>query len=89
MTAISLTRTETDILQAAAADHGRLHFVPTVKSASHKRLLRRFLRDGLITVRWTGQTTSIASRPGATAPSASPRPNRLTRRLARTRRRRC
>jgi hypothetical protein len=48
MTTISLTRTEAGILQAAAADQGRLHFAPTVKPASRNRLLRRFLRDGLI-----------------------------------------
>lgn len=48
MTTISLTRTEAGILQAAAADQGRLHFAPTVKPASRKRLLGRFLRDGLI-----------------------------------------
>jgi hypothetical protein len=49
MTTISLTRTEAGILQAAAADEGRLHFAPTVKPGSRKRLIGRFLRDALIT----------------------------------------
>ncbi|MCJ2011859.1 DUF3489 domain-containing protein [Methylobacterium sp. J-076] len=49
MTTILLTRTEADILHAAAADEGRLHFATTVKPASRKRLVGRLLRDALIT----------------------------------------
>ncbi|MGU3340966.1 DUF3489 domain-containing protein [Methylobacterium mesophilicum] len=49
MTTISLTRTEAGILQAAAADEGRLHFALTVKPASRKRLIRRLLSNALIT----------------------------------------
>ncbi len=49
MTTLSLTRTEADILHAAAAAEGRLHFAPAIKPASRKRLLGRFLRDALIT----------------------------------------
>lgn len=49
MTTISLSRTEADILHAAATAEGRLHFAPAMKPASRKRLLGRFLRDALIT----------------------------------------
>ena len=49
MTTLSLTRTEADILHAAATAEGRLHFAPAMKPASRKRLLGRFLRDDLIT----------------------------------------
>ncbi|MCJ2011556.1 DUF3489 domain-containing protein [Methylobacterium sp. J-076] len=49
MTTLSLTRTEADILHAAAAAEGRLQFAPAMKPASRKQLLGRFLRDALIT----------------------------------------
>lgn len=49
MTTISLTRTEAGVLQAAAADDGRVHFAPAMKPTSRKRLVGRFLRDSLIT----------------------------------------
>lgn len=49
MTTISLTRTETSILQTAAACEGRLRFAPEMKPASRKRLIGRLLRDELIT----------------------------------------
>ena len=49
MTTISLTRTEAAVLQAAAADQGRLSLAPTVKPAGRRRLVGRLLRDGLIT----------------------------------------
>ncbi|QEE41700.1 DUF3489 domain-containing protein [Methylobacterium sp. WL1] len=48
MTTISLTRTETSILQTAACE-GRLRFAPEMKPASRKRLIGRLLRDDLIT----------------------------------------
>ena len=49
MATISLTRTETSLLQEAAADAGRLRLAPTLKPASRKRLVGRLLRDALIT----------------------------------------
>ena len=49
MATISLTRTETSLLQEAAADAGRLRLAPTLKPASRTRVVGRLLRDALIT----------------------------------------
>ena len=43
-----LNRTEAGLLQAAAADAGRLTCPAAMKPTTHARLLGRFLRDGLV-----------------------------------------
>lgn len=47
-TTVALNRTEAGLLQAAAADEGRLTPPAAMKPATHARLLGRFLRDGLV-----------------------------------------
>ena len=47
-TTVLLNRTEASLLQAAAADAGRLTRPAAMKPATHARLLGRFLRDGLV-----------------------------------------
>ncbi|MCJ2020425.1 DUF3489 domain-containing protein [Methylobacterium sp. E-065] len=47
-TAVPLNRTESGLLQAAAADGGRLAPLAAMKPATQARLLGRFLRDGLV-----------------------------------------
>lgn len=47
-TTVLLNRTEAGLLQAAAADEGRLTPPAAMKAAAHVRLLGRFLRDGLV-----------------------------------------
>ncbi|MCJ2133118.1 DUF3489 domain-containing protein [Methylobacterium sp. J-026] len=47
-TTVPLNRTEAGLLQAAAADGGRLTRPAAMKPATHARLLGRFLRDGLV-----------------------------------------
>ena len=47
-TPVPLNRTEAGLLQAAAADGGRLTPHAAMKPATHARLLGRFLRDGLV-----------------------------------------
>lgn len=45
---VPLNRTEAGLLQAAAADGGRLTRPAAMKPATYARLLGRFLRDGLV-----------------------------------------
>ncbi|MCJ2095880.1 MULTISPECIES: DUF3489 domain-containing protein [unclassified Methylobacterium] len=47
-TTVPLNRTEAGLLQAAAADEGRLTPPVAMKPATHARLLGRFMGDGLV-----------------------------------------